>query len=762
VNGEQKITSSHRDRTALIYLRQSSMAQVRDHTESTRSQYGLAETAAALGWARTLIEVIDTDLGISGKWGVAREGFTELVTRMCRGDVGAIFGIEITRLARSNADVARLAEFARITGTLLIDPDGVYDPADVNDRVLLGFKGTMGEMELHVMAQRLQANKRAAAGRGELRTPLPVGYVHDDAGDVVIDPDAEVQAAIRDVFAAFAACGSAYGVVAAFKDRRFPLRAYGGAWAGQLRWGRLTHARVLGILKNPGYAGAYVFGRYASHRTVDPSGMVHTAMTERPRAEWPVLIKDHHEGYITWADYLANEARLAANHTAAGARPPREGTALCQGIISCGSCGKPMMTNYHTDQRPSYECSSRRDRLTTPSCRTVVAACVDDAVAGALLDALTPSQIVLALAAADEVAGRHQRVSRAAELALERAHYDADRAERAFCQVEPDNRLVARSLEARWEARLAALAEAEQALQAAQDTLPPLPSRDDLEKLAADLPGLWNAPTTSARDRKRLLRTLIADVTVLPEPDRGKARIGIRWHTGATDELTIDRPVHPGTARRTPAAAIELARQLGPATGNDELAARLNAAGYRTGHGREFDIDAVQWIRHAYKIPVPDPCGPGEISVAEAARRLGCSTGVIYHWIHTGQLTARRGPAGRFCIPWNAQAEAGCCTRIAQSAHLGRAARPRTLAAPAFPAADGGEISVTEAACRLGCSAGVIYYWIETGQLTARRGAGNRLHIPWNEQVQADCQRRVGQSGHLNPAARRTKPRRRR
>ena len=762
MNGEQKITSSHRDRTALIYLRQSSMAQVRDHTESTRSQYGLAETAAALGWARTLIEVIDTDLGISGKWGVAREGFTELVTRMCRGDVGAIFGIEITRLARSNADVARLAEFARITGTLLIDPDGVYDPADVNDRVLLGFKGTMGEMELHVMAQRLQANKRAAAGRGELRTPLPGGYVHDDAGDVVIDPDAEVQAAIRDVFAAFAACGSAYGVVAAFKDRRFPLRAYGGAWAGQLRWGRLTHARVLGILKNPGYAGAYVFGRYASHRTVDPSGMVHTAMTERPRAEWPVLIKDHHEGYITWADYLANEARLAANHTAAGARPPREGTALCQGIISCGSCGKPMMTNYHTDQRPSYECSSRRDRLTTPSCRTVVAACVDDAVAGALLDALTPSQIVLALAAADEVAGRHQRVSRAAELALERARYDADRAERAFCQVEPDNRLVARSLEARWEARLAALAEAEQALQAAQDTLPPLPSRDDLEKLAADLPGLWNAPTTSARDRKRLLRTLIADVTVLPEPDRGKARIGIRWHTGATDELTIDRPVHPGTARRTPAAAIELARQLGPATGNDELAARLNAAGYRTGHGREFDIDAVQWIRHAYKIPVPDPCGPGEISVAEAARRLGCSTGVIYHWIHTGQLTARRGPAGRFCIPWNAQAEAGCCTRIAQSAHLGRAARPRTLAAPAFPAADGGEISVTEAACRLGCSAGVIYYWIETGQLTARRGAGNRLHIPWNEQVQADCQRRVGQSGHLNPAARRTKPRRRR
>ncbi len=348
--------------------------------------------------------MIDTDLGISGKWGVAREGFTELVTRMCRGDVGAIFGIEITRLARSNADVARLAEFARITGTLLIDPDGVYDPADVNDRVLLGFKGTMGEMELHVMAQRLQANKRAAAQRGELRTPLPVGYIHDDAGDVVIDPDAEVQAAVRDVFAAFAACGSAYGVVAAFASRKFPLRAYGGTWAGQLRWGRLTHARVLGVLKNPGYAGAYVFGRYASCRTAGPSGTVHTAIAERPRTEWPVLIKDHHEGYITWPDYLANEARLAANRTNAGARPPREGCALCQGIISCGSCGKPMRTSYHTDQRPSYECSSYRDRLTTPACRSVAAATVDDAVARMLLDALTPEQVALALSAADDVA----------------------------------------------------------------------------------------------------------------------------------------------------------------------------------------------------------------------------------------------------------------------------------------------------------------------------------------------------------------------
>ena len=765
MNGEQKITGFHRERLAVVYLRQSSMAQVREHTESTMRQYGLADEAARLGWARSDIEVIDTDLGISGRFGVAREGFGELVGRVCRGEVGAIFGIEISRLARSNADVARLIEFARITGTLLIDSDGIYDPADVNDRMLLGLKSTMGEVELHVMAGRLQEAKRAAAARGELRTPLPVGYVHDEHGepghDVLIDPDAEVQAAIADVFAGFAATGSAYGVVAVFAGRRFPLRAYGGAWAGQLRWGRLTHARVVGVLKNPAYAGAYVHGRYASRRSLDEDGTVHTALFERPRAEWPVLIKDHHDGYITWAGYLANEARLAANRTNAGARPPREGCALCQGIIACGSCGKPMRTNYHTDQRPSYECSSRADRLTTPTCRSVAAATVDEAVTAALLDALTPEQVTLALVAADQVTDRHQRVSRAAELAVERARYDADRAERSFHAVEPENRLVARTLEARWETRLAVLAEAEQSLEATRDALPPLPGRADLQKLAADLPALWHAPTTSNKDRKRLLRTLIADVTMLPEQQPDQVRIGIRWHTGATDEVTAARAVHPGTAKRSPAAAIELVRRLGPATSNDELAARLNAAGLHTGHGHPFDVAAVQWIRHAHKIPAPDPYAAGEISVAEATQRLSCSTGVLYHWINTGQLAARRGSGTRFCIPWNDETEAGCRARIQQSAHLGRTARPRKLPAPPSPAADG-EVSVTEAAYRLACSIGVIYYWIETGQLAVRRGPGNRLNIPWGRQIEAGCRTRIEQSGHLNPAARRTKPRKRR
>jgi DNA invertase Pin-like site-specific DNA recombinase len=675
MNGETKISSVHRDRLAVIYLRQSSMAQVREHTESTTRQYGLAEVAAGLGWAHQDVLVIDTDLGVSGRWGVARAGFTELVGRVCSGEVGAIFGIEISRLARSNAEVARLMEFAAITETLLIDADGIYDPGDVNDRMLLGMKSTIGEVELHVMAQRLQASKKAAAARGELRTPLPVGYVHDQVGEVVIDPDAEVQAAIRDLFAAFAACGSAYGVVTAFTNRRFPLRAYGGSWAGQLRWGRLTHARVLGVLKNPCYAGAYVHGRYTSQRTVEPDGTVRTSLIERPRAEWPVLIHDHHEGYLTWADYLANETKLAANRTNAGARPPREGSALCQGIITCGSCGKPMRTNYHTDQRPSYECARRADGLTTPTCRSIAAATVDNAVASRLLQALNPTEVALALAAADNVTDRHQRISRAAELAVERARYEADRAERAFCQVEPENRLVARTLETRWETKLAALAEAQQALQAAQGTRPPLPSRAELEKLTADLPTLWHAPTTSNKDRKRLLRTLIADITLLPETNPTQARIGIHWHTGASDELLTDRPLPPGPAKRSPSPAIELVRQLGPTTDTRDMADKLNATGLTTGHGRPFDIAAVQWIRHAYRIPAPNPYTDGEISVADAARRLGCSIGVVYDWIKTGKLAARRGAGNRLCIPWTQHLEIECRRRITNSGHLNPTAR---------------------------------------------------------------------------------------
>src|SRR5712691_11844408 len=322
-----------------------------------------------------------------------------------------------------------------LTSTLVIDNDGVYDLSDINDRLLLGLKSQMSEAELHWLTSRMNEAKKAAARRGELRVPLPVGLVYDDDGGVAIDPDEEVAAAISDVFAAFTATGSAYGVAGAFAGRRFPRRAYGGTWAGQLRWGRLTHARAAGILRNPAYAGAYVFGRRRSRQVVSPDGAVRSSVTELPREEWEVLIRDHHPGYITWEDYLASEARLAANRTNAGARPPREGTALCQGIILCGSCGKPMRTSYHTE-RPRYECShSRADHVATPLCGSVRADAIDAVAAQALLDAVAPGQVFLALEAAGEVTAR-----RRAPTAAERARYDADRADQPVLRLAGQER----------------------------------------------------------------------------------------------------------------------------------------------------------------------------------------------------------------------------------------------------------------------------------------------------------------------------------
>jgi hypothetical protein len=384
---------------------------------------------------------------------------------------------------------------------------------------------------------------------------------------------------------------------------------------------------------------------------VQPDGTVRSARRKRARDEWTVLIQDHHEGYISWQQFLDNEAKLAANQTNAGARPPREGIALCQGIVYCGGCGARMGTRYGNRHYVHYECSSARDHAKTARCRSVTASTVDGVVSGLLLEAVTPEQITAALAVADEVTERHVRSHRAAELTVERARYEADRAERAFGQVEPENRLVARSLEARWEAKLAALAEAETALETARAAKPPLPPRSRLEALAADLPRLWDDPDTSPRDRKRLLRTLVADVTLLPTDDRREVRIGVRWHTGATDEVTVNRK-GPG---RTPATALEIIRRHGATRTSEQLATQLNTAGLTTGKGRPWDTAAVARVRDTYGIPAPRTAAvrEGEVSIAQAAAQLGVAPKAVGNWIRKGQLPARRGAAGRWCIPWD-------------------------------------------------------------------------------------------------------------
>ena len=743
-----KIRSSHLERVAMVYVRQSSLAQVGEHAESTARQYALADRAVAAGWPRARVEVVDDDLGVSGASTEGRDGYLGLVARVCLGEVGAVFGLEVSRLARSSADLSRLLELARLTDTLVIDGDGVYDLADFNDRLLLGLKSTMSEAELHLLAGRLQGAKRAAAARGELRLPLPVGMVYDGDGEVVIDPDEEVAGALRGVFSAFEQTGSAYAVVGVFADRRFPRRAYGGAWAGLLRWGALTHSRVLGILSNPCYAGAYVYGRRRTRRCVQPDGSLRTGSEQRPLEAWEVVIRDHHVGYIDWEAYLRNRERLAANRTNAGERPVREGGALCQGIIVCGSCGRPMSTRYQ-GERGYYECSrARADHASTPTCRSVRADVIDEAVAERLLRALAPEEVALALAAADEVRDRRERGVRAAQLAVERARFDADRAERALTLVEPENRLVARSLESRWEEKLSALAEREQRLAAAR-TQQPLPARERLERLAADLPALWAAPSTAHRDRKRLLRTLVADVTVLPESDQRRIRIGIRWHSGAADELSLLRPQSGAEQRRTDPAAIAFVREFGAALSNVELADALNAAGYTTGVGRAFDRVAVTNLRHYHRLPAEGVLQAGEVSVNDVARRLGISYGSVNHWIKRGWLEARRAQGGRWAVPFNAEIEAACRARITASRqlpHQDRNAPPR----------QSHERSVKEVASALEVNADVVYYWLQRGHLKARQDAGGRWCIPFPADVEAVCRQRVNDSNHITRTPSRT------
>src|SRR6266853_2304356 len=704
----------------------------------------MAESGLA-GGARTAaggIEVIDADLGLSGRSTTHRDGFKELVARVCMGEVGAVFGLEVSRLARSNADLARLLELARLTDTLVIDSDGVYELSDINDRLLLGLKSQMSEAELHWLTSRLNESKRAAARRGELRVPLPVGFVHDEDGAVVIDPDQEVAAAVADVFAAFTATGSAYGVAGAFAGRRFPRRAYGGVWAGQVRWGRLSHARAAGILRNPVYAGAYVFGRRRTRQVVHPDGSVHSSTTELPRDQWEVLIKDHHEGYITFDAYLANEAKLAANRTNAGARPPREGTALCQGIVFCGACGRSMQVRYQ-DRYPRYECShSRADHVAAPLCGSVRADTVDQAVTAALLAAVEPAQVTLALAAAEEVTIRRQRSVRAAELAVERARYDADRAERAFLACEPENRLVARTLEARWEARLADLAGTEAALAAQRSAQPELPSPDHLAVTIADLPALWSAPTSSDKDRKRLLRTLLADVTITPSAhDRAQISVGLRWKSGTSQQVHLTRRRSAVQLHCTDPAAIELACRIGPGLDNNALAAALNDAGHRTGTGQPFDGVAAGNLRSYHHIPYPGLLEAGERTPRQIAQLTGVSTGTIHYWINAGYLAARRGPAGRWAIPFPPGVEAACRDRAAGSAHQHRDTDPA-------PQADG-ELSMAEVARRLGVKPDVVYAWAEWGHVPARRGPAGRLWICFTPAVEQACLQRIASSYKL-------------
>lgn len=674
-NSQSKITRQHLDRLAIVYVRQSSLAQVRGNQESTARQYGLTEEASRLGWDPERILVIDADQGVSGRSASGRLGFQGLVHRVCLGEVGAVFGLEVSRLARNSADLQRLLEFCSLTGTLVVDADGVYDLQCFNDRLLLGLKGTMSEAELYILAGRLLESKRAAARRGELRFRLPVGYVHDADGKTVMDPCDEVRSAVAGVFAAFDVTGSAYGVVGLLKGRLFPHRVYGGILGGDIRWGPLTIARAVQILSNPAYAGVYVYGRYFSQRSVNPDGSVRSRTGRRTRQEWPVAIQGHHDAYVTWETFLANEKRLAANNNRNGARPPREGPALLQGMVLCGSCGRSMATTY-SHGNPTYVClHSRADHTQTKGCRLVRAETVDGEVVKRVLSVISREEIQLALAAADEVQAREASRNRAFEMQVERARYEAARAERAFNQCEPENRLVARTLERRWEEKLQALAEAEAAREAALQGAVLLPPRAELEALAKNFRDLWAAPSTTSKDRKRILQVLVSDVTLIsqPAPD-SSIRIGIRWRSGAAEEVVVDRP---STHGRTSTEVLEVLQNHADRPASD-VAMMLAAKDLKTYRGRPFTARSVCWLRQTLHIPPPEPkLGPNERTVADVASVLGVPVNTVYTWINKRVIKARRAAAGRLCIEFTPEIEDACRARAAKTCHLGmRTKRP--------------------------------------------------------------------------------------
>jgi DNA invertase Pin-like site-specific DNA recombinase len=643
-----KVTAGHLARTAYLYVRQSTLRQVLCNTESAERQYALRQRAVALGWPGEQITVIDCDQGQSGASAADREGFQQLVAEVGLGKAGIVLGLEVSRLARNNADWHRLLEICALSDTLICDEDGLYDPADFNDRLLLGLKGTMSEAELHFIRARLQGGILSKARRGELPVPLPVGLVYDGADNVVLDPDTAVQRALRHLFATFQRTGSARAVVQAFRRESllFPARVRSGPRKGELAWMPLRHWRVLRTLHNPRYAGAFVYGRRRARKTADG-----TTVQELPREQWTSLIVDAHPGYISFEQYEHNERLLATNAQAHGpdraAGPAREGPALLQGLAVCGRCGRRMTVRYHARrgaQVPDYQCVGECIEAGAPRCLVVPGQGVDVAIGQLLLDTLTPLALEVALTVQAELEARADEADQLRRSHVERARQRAELARRRYLAVDPDNRLVADSLEADWNDALRALRAAqddyERATAAANATLDD-ERKQRIRALAADFPALWNDPATPQRERKRIARLLIEDVT-LAKTDR--IHLNVRLRGGQTHSLTIPIPPNSWQARQTDADALALLDRLLDHHTDAESAEQLNQAGHTSGMNKPFTARIVLGLRRAHQLPshADRLRARGLLTLAEVGERLGVHRSTIKAWHRAGLLTSHK------------------------------------------------------------------------------------------------------------------------
>jgi DNA invertase Pin-like site-specific DNA recombinase len=643
-----KVTASHLARTAYLYVRQSTLRQVINNTESTTRQYALRQRAVALGWPANQIVTIDSDQGQSGASAADREGFQHLVAEVGMGHAGIVLGLEVSRLARNNADWHRLLEICALSDTLICDEDGLYDPSDFNDRLLLGLKGTMSEAELHFIRARLRGGQLSKARRGELPMALPVGLVTDPAGKVVLDPDAGVQHAIGHLFATFARTGSARAVVQAFNAEGllFPARVRFGPHKGELAWMPLKHWRVLRTLHNPRYAGAFVYGRRRERKTADGKTFHETL----PRDQWTALIPDAHPGYITWETFEHNQALLAANAQAysneRSAGPAREGPALLQGLAVCGRCGRRMTVRYHQRRGievPDYQCVGESIQAGAPRCLTVPGGGVDVAIGQLLLDTVTPLALDVALTVQAELEARTDEADALRRSHVERARHRAELARRRYLAVDPDNRLVADSLEADWNDVLRELQAAQDDYQRAATAATALNDehKTRIRALAGDFPALWSDPATPQRERKRMARLLIDDVT-LAKTDQ--IHLHVRFRGGQTTSLTIPIPPTGWKARQTDPGTFTLLDRFLDHHTDAETAEALNAAGHRSGEDKAFTRLIVLHLRRAHQLPSHGDRlrARGLLTMDEIADRLGVHRSTIKAWHRAGLLVSHK------------------------------------------------------------------------------------------------------------------------
>jgi len=656
-----KIKPAHLQRAAFVYVRQSTAAQVERNRESTERQYRLVERAVSLGWTRERVTLIDEDQGRSGASTEGRTGFVKLTTAVGLRHVGIVLAIEVSRMARNNSDWYRLLDLCGMTDTLIADEDGIYHPGLFNDRLVLGLKGTMSEAELHVLRARLQGGIRNKAARGELYRGLPVGFIRGEQdGEVRLHPDEAVRGAIRTIFERFGETGSVRQVWLwlCSQGLSFPLQSNRLA---EIRWVTPTYHAIHGVLASPVYAGAYVYGKTRREHYVDDAGQIKKRMRILPRSDWAVLIPNHHEGFIDWETYQSNQARIAKNvrpraHQAGGA--VREGTALLQGLATCGRCGRRLKVYYQgNNSTPGYHCpGSVLVNGRGSFCLRVGGCRIDQAVADAFLATVTPAAAEAALAAETTIESEHDAALAQWRLEVERARYEAARAERRYRSVEPENRLVARGLEAEWEKRLREQTAAEAELARREQQRPrqlTIEERDKVRVLGSDINRVWSAATTTDRDRKELLGTLVEEVKVDIKRAEFMAHLSIRWRGGTITPLDVNL-WHPRTPPlRNDEETIDLVRRLGAHYPDGVIAGILNRQGRRSPRGERFTANKVSGLRSYWKIPrfqkSSTPPEGDPVTVEKAAELLGVVPSTVHRWLTEGFITGEQITPG---APW--------------------------------------------------------------------------------------------------------------